>query len=103
MKSLLFIPLGICLATSVCHAAPKVLLAQTDTAKIARVKAGTLQTANASWWGFDKADATDCLQNAINSGVSKLIVDNTGSDWIINKPLKLVSNQTIVFADGVVI
>lgn len=107
MKSLYVIPLGICLATTAACAAPqassKVLLAQADTGKIAQVKAGTLQTANASWWGFDKADATDCLQDAIDSGVSKLIVDNMGSDWIINKPIRLASNQTIVFADGVVV
>jgi hypothetical protein len=107
MKSLFIIPLGICLAVSSCKAAPqpaaKVLLAQADTSKIAQVKAGTLKTANASWWGFSADDATDCLQSAINSGVPKLIVDNTGSDWIINKPLQLVSNQEIDFADGVVI
>ena len=30
-------------------------------------------------------------------------MDNIGSDWIINKPLNLASNQEIVFADGVVI
>jgi hypothetical protein len=107
MKSLYLIPLAISLAITNCQAAPptsaKVLLAQADTSKIAQVKAGTLKTANASWWGFDKDDATECLQNAINSGVPKLIVDNMGSDWIINKPLKLVSNQEIVFSDGVVI
>ncbi len=107
MKPFFVIPLGICLATTAACAAPqaptKVLLAQASTSKIAQVKAGTLKTANASWWGFDKADATDCLQNAINSGVPKLIVDNMGSDWIINKPIKLVSNQQIVFADGVVV
>lgn len=107
MKPLYFIPLGICLAASGCYAAPqpaaKVLLAQADTSKIAQVKAGTLKTANASWWGFDKEDATDCLQNAIDSGVPQLIVDNMGSDWIINKPLNLVSNQTLIFSDGVVI
>jgi len=102
-KSFVVLPLGICLATTVCHAAPKVLLAQADTAKIAQVKSGTLKSANASWWGFNKDDATDCLQSAINSGVPKLIVDNTGSDWIINKPIQLASNQEIVFADGVVI
>jgi hypothetical protein len=108
MKSFFVLPLGICLAATAACAAPqtppKVLLAQADHAtQIAQVKAGTLKTANASWWGFDKVDATDCLQNAINSGVPKLIVDNTGSDWIINKPLQLVSNQEIDFADGVVI
>ena len=107
MKSLAFVSLGISLAATGCIASPpatpKVLLAQAESSKIAQVKAGTLKTANASWWRFDKEDATDSLQNAINSGVSKLIVDNTGSDWIINKPLNLVSNQEIVFADGVVI
>lgn len=110
MKSLFVIPLGICLATTAACAAPqaptKVLLAQASvdhSSQLAQVKAGTLKTANASWWGFNKEDATDCLQNAINSGVSKLIVDNMGSDWIINKPIILVSNQQIVFADGVVV
>jgi hypothetical protein len=111
MKPLLFIPLGICLATTGCYAAapaaPKVLLAQAaiqdHSQQIAQIKAGTLKTADASWWGFSSDDATDCLQNAINSGVPKLIVDNTGSDWIINKPLSLVSNQEIIFSDGVVI
>ena len=107
MKSLFFIPLGICLAISGCYAAPpatpKVLLAQADTSKIAQVKAGTLKTANASWWGFDKENATQCLQAAISSGVPNLIVDNTGSDWIVDNTINLVSNQHIIFEDGVVI
>lgn len=103
MKLLPFVALGICLVTTLCQAAPKVLLAQAQPNKIAQVKAGTLKTAHASWWGFDKADSTEALQNAINSGVPKLIVDNMGSDWIIGKPLHLVSNQTIIFEDGVVI
>lgn len=71
--------------------------------EIAAVTAGTLQTAHASWWGFEKEDATACLQAAIDSKVPTLIVDNTGSDWIINQPLNLVSNQQIIFADGVVV
>jgi hypothetical protein len=104
MKLFIAIPLSICLAITSCHAAPKVLLAQNANAsKIAQVKAGTLKTANANWWGFNKEDATQCLQDAINSGVPKLIVDNTGSDWVISKPINLVSNQEITFADGVVI
>jgi hypothetical protein len=103
MKSSSFVTLGICLIAATCHTAPKVLAAPADAAKIAQVKAGTLKTVNASSWGFDKNDATECLQNAISSGVPTLIVDNTGSDWIINKPLNLVSNQEIIFADGVVI
>lgn len=106
------VPLGIAMVAGGCVAAPqtstsKVLLAQVvmpqNAQKIAQVKAGTLKTANASWWGFDSADATACLQNAINSGVPKLIVDNVGSEWIIGQPLNLVSNQQIIFADGVII
>lgn len=72
-------------------------------AKVAEVAAGTLKSARASWWGFDAADATAGLQEAIRSGVPELIVDDTGSDWIIHRPLQLVSNQTIIFSDGVVI
>ena len=108
MKHLFIVPLGICLLTFTCHAAPanasKVLLAQNDSAsKIAQVKAGTLKTAHASWWGFSKDDSTQALQNAVNSGVPTLIVDNIGSDWILNKTINLVSNQKIIFEDGVVI
>ena len=111
MKLSLFVTLGICAATTAsCIAQPaasKVSSVQATTSEhaqqIAQVKSGTLKTAQASWWGFDKNDATDCLQNAINSGAAKLIVDNMGSDWIINKPLNLVSNQEIIFSDGVVV
>ena len=71
--------------------------------EIAEVMAGTRHEARASWWGFNKDDATQALQAAINSKVPTLIVDNTGSEWIINKSLHLVSNQKIIFADGVIV
>lgn len=71
--------------------------------KIAEIEAGTLLTARASWWGFDREDSTDCLQAAIDSKVPTLIVDNTGSDWVISRPLTLVSHQRIIFSDGVVV
>ena len=54
----------------------------------------------ASSFGFDKDDATKCLQKAIDSGAEKVIVDNVGSPWIIS-PVKLRSNLELVFADGV--
>ncbi len=57
---------------------------------------------NASKWGFDKNDATECLQKAIDSGAARIVVDNTGSDWIVG-PIKLRSNLELVFADGVVV
>lgn len=54
-----------------------------------------------SKWGFKSDDATACLQLAINSGTKKLIIDNTGHDWLISKTIRLVSNQELVLADGV--
>ncbi len=70
--------------------------------RIAEVKSGRLQEAKASWWGFDKTDSTRCLQDAINSGVKKLVVDNVGADWVVC-PIDVTSNVEIVFADGVVV
>ena len=59
--------------------------------ELAEVKTGTRIEAKASWWGFNKEDSTHALQAAINSGVKKLIVDNTGSDWIV-EPISLVND-----------
>jgi len=64
------------------------------------VAAGKLQEARASWWGFEAADATACLQAAIDSRVPRLIVDDVGQPWIV-RPIRLVSNQEIVFERGV--
>lgn len=108
MKSSLLLFLALSSITAGCSAASqtpaKVLLAQSgNISKITQMKAGILKIANASWWGFNKEDATACLQAAINSGVPKLIVDNTGSDWVVDQPINLTSNQEIDFADGVVV
>ena len=73
-----------------------------DKQAIAEVAAGKRTEAHASWWGFDPADATAALQAAINSGARKLIVENMGGPWIVDK-LQLASNQEIVFAKGVVV
>ena len=54
----------------------------------------------ASSFGFDPANATACLQKAIDSGAQKVIVDNTGVPWIIG-PVRLRSNLELVFAAGV--
>ncbi len=73
---------------------------QADPAKVAQVAAGTLQEARVSWWGFDPADSTAFLQQAINSKVPRLIVDKMPTPWITNK-LTTVSNQEIIFEEGV--
>jgi hypothetical protein len=71
-----------------------------DTAKVADVAAGRVSEAKASWWGFDPQDATSALQAAIDSKVPKLVVDNPGKPWVV-LPLRLVSNQEILFEEGV--
>ena len=58
------------------------------------------EIARASSWGFDPTDATACLQTAINSGAKTLVVDNVGAPWIV-RPLKGVSDQTIILEPGV--
>ena len=68
--------------------------------QVARVTAGELKEARASWWGFDKADSTRALQAAINSRVPRLVVDNAGAPWITDK-LTCVSDQEILFEPGV--
>lgn len=56
----------------------------------------------ASDFGFDAEDATAALQGAIDSGARKVIVDNVGKTWFVNK-IKLVSHQEIFFEKGVVV
>lgn len=73
-----------------------------NPAAIAKVAAGQGAEARALWWGFDPADATAALQTAINSGARKLIVENPGAPWVVNK-LTLASDQEIVFEPGVVV
>ncbi len=64
------------------------------------VKSGKTDVGRASWWGFDAEDSTEALQAAIDSGVKTLIVDSLGKPWIV-RPIKLASNQEIIFARGV--
>lgn len=68
--------------------------------QVAKVMAGELKEARASWWGFDKEESTAALQAAIHSRVPRLIVDNMGAPWITDR-LTCVSDQEIVFEKGV--
>ncbi len=56
----------------------------------------------ASSFGFNAGNATECLQKAINSKAPQIIIDHTGSDWIID-PVELVSDQEIIIAKDVTI
>ncbi|MCM8829206.1 MAG: right-handed parallel beta-helix repeat-containing protein [Candidatus Omnitrophica bacterium] len=74
-----------------------------NTQAIEEINQGKKNIAYASWWGFDPEDATEALQSAIDSGVQKVIVDNTGKPWVIGKTIHLRSNQEIIFEKGVIV
>lgn len=90
MKILLIVGFALCAATGIGAAAPEL---------VAKVAAGELKEARASWWGFDKDDSTAALQAAIQSRVPRLIVDNMGAPWITDR-LTCVSDQELVFEAG---
>lgn len=56
----------------------------------------------AASFGFDPADATAALQRAIRSGARRVIVENLGTPWIVDR-IQLASEQEIVFENGVVV
>ncbi len=67
---------------------------------VAKVVAGELKEARASWWGFNQdGESTAALQAAIDSRVPRLIVDKQAGPWITDK-LRAVSDQEIFFEPG---
>ena len=60
------------------------------------------EPAVASSFGWNPADATKCLQSAIDSGASKIVVDKQASEWLV-ETIRVPSNVELVFADGVVV
>lgn len=60
------------------------------------------QTVKAASFGFEPEEATAALQGAIDSGAAKVIVENMGKPWIVDK-IRLASNQEIIFEKGVVV
>jgi hypothetical protein len=59
--------------------------------------------AKASSFGWNAEDATASLQNAIDTGAKRVIVDRQAGDWIVRPILLRSSNQEIVIEDGVTI
>jgi len=80
---------------------PEAAMTKANPVLVRQVDAGQREVANAAWWGFDAADATECLQAAVRSGVKKLIVPNLGKPWIVATTIHLVSDQEIHFEPGV--
>src|SRR6187397_2770600 len=73
-----------------------------DPQAIREVTEGKHTDAKAVWWGFDPTDATSGLQAAIRSGARKVIVEDMGAPWVVDK-IQLGSDQEIVFEKGVVV
>jgi len=72
-----------------------------NDAAIAAALAKPDKVVRASWFGYETAEATQALQEAINSGAQKVIIDNVG-EWIV-EPIMLTSDQVIEIEQGVVI
>lgn len=77
-------------------------LLQVNPQAITAIESGTCDTASVAWWGFEPEDATTCIQSAIDSKASKLVVPYMGMPWIV-RPVKLRSNLEICFEPGVVV
>ena len=69
---------------------------------VAEVAAGTRAEASAAWWGFNREDATDTLQAALDSSAKRLVIPYMGEPWIV-RPLKAHGDQTIIFEPGVLL
>ncbi|MBM4046257.1 MAG: right-handed parallel beta-helix repeat-containing protein [Planctomycetes bacterium] len=76
--------------------------AAVNSQAIEDVKAGRRTEARASWWGFHPEDSTRALQDAIHSGANKLIVENMGKPWFVDK-IQLASDQEVFFEQGAVV
>ncbi|MDD3586645.1 MAG: right-handed parallel beta-helix repeat-containing protein [Thermoguttaceae bacterium] len=104
-----FLTLGVFVLTAVLLAVSAVSMVSAadgviprDEKMIALAKAGKIERPKASFWGFNPTDSTDILQEAIDSGVKRLVVDHCGGPWIV-RPMKLKSNQEVIFEEGVVL
>jgi len=59
------------------------------------------KTVNASRFGYDRADATRCLQAALDSDADTVVIDQVGSEWLAGRLRINRDHLTIVLAEGV--
>ncbi len=83
-------------ATSSAEALPR------NEQAIADVEAGRVETARASWWGFNSEDATKALQAALDSRAKRVVVNRMEGPWIVTT-IRLPSDKELVFEPGVVV
>jgi hypothetical protein len=69
---------------------------------ITDVESGRVETARASWWGFDQVDATRSIQAAMDCRAKRIIVENMGRPWIVTT-VRLPDDKEIIFEPGVVV
>ena len=83
------------IGTSLCSSAQKEepIIAPKDTKAIEEVMSGKIKEAKASWWDFNPIDSTEALQSAINSGASKVIVENMGAPWVVDMIHQIIGIQ----------
>ena len=67
---------------------------------VEKVAAGELQEAEASWWGYDREDATAFVQAALRSKARKVTLDRREGPWYV-RPLFGRSDLTLVVPAGV--
>lgn len=65
-------------------------------------KALCAESVKASAFGWNAADATACLQSALDSGAKKIVVDRQASEWLV-ETINVPSNVELIFEDGVVV
>ena len=70
---------------------------------VQELRSGARTVANAAWWGFDPLDATEALQQALDSGASVVHIPNMGGQPWNTRPLSLRSNQEIIIEKGTTI
>jgi len=73
-----------------------------DQGKIAEVAAGSRHYAEALWWGFNDADVTSAVRDAIHSRADTIHFSRLGYTWYIDSVV-VPSNKTILLDSGVVI
>jgi len=75
---------------------------QPNPQAVREVLSGKRMAANAAWWGFNAEDSTATLQAALDSQAKTVIIPFVGEPWIV-RPLKLRSNQEVLFEPGVLV
>ena len=84
---------------SLCLLLPALSALERNVEKLSAVADGRLAEAHLAWWGFDPADSTAIIAEAIASKATTIVVDKMESPWITG-PVFLKSNLTLIFEDG---